>query len=85
MVYHPWQCSEPKEEEIKALSGALGLPELVCSVLLGRGFDTPQKATAFLQPEGGISSPSLMLGMEAAAHRIRAAIDNGEKVAVFGD
>ena len=85
MVYHPWQCSEPKEEEIKALSGALGLPELVCSVLLGRGFDTPQKATAFLQPEGGISSPSLMLGMEAAAQRIRAAIDNGEKVAVFGD
>lgn len=85
MIYHPWLCGRPKIEDAKALSEALGLPRLVCDVLVSRGFDTPEKARAFLSEEAPISPPSLLKNIDAAAQRIRRAVDGGEKIAVFGD
>ncbi len=85
MVYHPWLCGRPQTEQIKTISAALGLPELVCGVLVSRGMDTPQRAQAFLSGGGELSSPQLMYGIEAAARRIRQAVDDGERIAVFGD
>ena len=85
MIYHPWLCGRPKTEDAKALSEALGLPRLVCDVLVSRGFDTPEKARAFLSEEAPISPPSLLKNIDAAAQRIRRAVDGGEKIAVFGD
>lgn len=85
MIYHPWLCGRPKTENTKALSEALGLPRLVCDVLASRGFDTPEKARAFLSEETPISPPALLKNIDAAAQRIRRAVDEGEKIAVFGD
>ena len=85
MIYHPWLCGRPKTEDAKALSEALGLPRLVCDVLVSRGFDTPEKARAFLSEEAPISPPSLLKNIDAAAQRIRRAVDGGEKIAVFGE
>ncbi len=85
MVYHPWLCGQPKTEQIKALSSALGLPELVCGVLASRGMDTPQKAQEFISGGEGLSSPGLLYGIREAADRIRRAVESGERIAVFGD
>lgn len=85
MVYHPWLCSRPTTEQVRSLAAACSLPELVAAVLCGRGFDTPEKAQAFLAEDQPLSDPLQLLGMQQAAERIRAAIDSGEKIAVFGD
>ena len=85
MVYHPWLCGQPKAEQVKELSAALQLPELVCGVLASRGMDTPQRARDFLSGGEKLSSPSQLYGIEAAVERIRRAVDEGERIAVFGD
>ena len=85
MVYHPWLCGQPKEEKIAQLQQATGLPALACGVLAARGIDSPQAAQEFLRADPPLSSPSLMAGIEAAAARIRRAVDSEELIAVFGD
>ncbi len=85
MVYHPWLCGQPEKEKIKQLVQATGLPSLACGVLASRGMDSPQAAQAFLRTDQPLSSPSLLTGAEAAAARIRRAVDAGERIAVFGD
>lgn len=85
MVYHPWLCGRPEKVEIERLHQATGLPPLACGVLAARGMKDPQEVREFLRADPPLSSPSLLHGIEAAAARIRQAVDTGERIAVFGD
>ncbi len=71
---------------MRALAGALGLPELLCRVLAGRGHEAPTDATAFLRPElGHLHSPADLVDAELGATRIVDAIARGERILVHGD
>src|SRR5204862_8161060 len=55
-------------------------------VLYGRGLDQPGPARDFLRPSlAALHDPHLLLGMEAALHRLRRAIRDGEKILIYGD
>lgn len=81
-----WTSPEVSFEEAEAFARELRLPQVIAELLLNRGFDTPEKVDLFLNPEiGHLHSPSAMLGMAAAAERIRQAISHREPVLIYGD
>ncbi|MBB4005854.1 single-stranded-DNA-specific exonuclease RecJ [Allorhizobium taibaishanense] len=69
-----------------AISQVHGIPELVARVLAGRGVAVSD-AKAFLDPtiRGLMPDPSSLTDGDKAADRLVAAINRGERVAVFGD
>ena len=54
-------------------------------VLASRGVENPQQARALLRCDGPLDDPFLMTDMALAAGRVAVAIENREKIAVFGD
>ena len=78
----PW--SLPAALEIDALSGHV--PPAIAQVLVRRGIDTPQSLSAFLDPPHKLPyDPLRITGMDIALKRLYAAVNNGERVGVFGD
>ena len=75
-----------RSEVINNLSAALGLDKLVAQMLVDRGVDTPEKARKFLYPsKSDFSDPFSLTGMQGAVDRIRQAVNDGEKIVVYGD
>lgn len=85
MFYRPWEIKKSDPARSAALSAALGMPRLVSDVLCARGFDTPEKAQAICGDGAELSDPMLLSGIKAAVARIHRAIDDGERIVVFGD
>ncbi len=81
-----WKISEANPRLQKVLSEALGVSPLLGQILVNRGIKTPEQAQDFLF--GGLSSchdPFLFKDMEKAVTRIRKAIDQKEKILIYGD
>ena len=79
---HPW--SLPADLETDALSGHV--PPAIARVLVRRGIDTPQRLSALLDPPHKLPyDPLRITGMDIALKRLYAAVNNGERVGIFGD
>ena len=62
------------------------LPPLVVQVLVGRGIDTAEKLRLFLDPPHRLPhNPMRLKGMDLALPRLYRAINQGERVGIFGD
>ncbi|MBV7378103.1 single-stranded-DNA-specific exonuclease RecJ [Maritimibacter dapengensis] len=74
------------ERATEALGQTAHLPAPVCAVLARRGVDTAG-AEAFLEPRlrDSLPDPRGLKDMEKAATRVLAAVDAGERIAVFAD
>ena len=78
-----WQIDPRIPIEIdEALSG---YPAVLRQLLFNRGVQTWGDAETYLSAAQPIHDPLQMLGMEAAVERLFQAIDQGEKIAVYGD
>ena len=65
---------------------ALGFPRLQSQLLYNRGMDSREAANAFLSPDSSqVCDPMLLPDMDRAIARLRRAIEDGERVGVFGD
>ncbi len=63
-----------------------GTHPLIARILHQRGYATAEEQLAFLDPKlNALSDPFLLPEMDAAATRLLAAIDAGERVALYGD
>ncbi|MDO5617088.1 MAG: single-stranded-DNA-specific exonuclease RecJ, partial [Cruoricaptor ignavus] len=81
-IYKP----EPDEEVVDGLSTSLGFGTLESKILVLREIDNYQKAREFFKPKiEDIHNPFLMADMQKAVERIATAIENGEKIMVYGD
>lgn len=81
-IYKP----EPDEEIVDRISSSIGFGTLESKILVLRGIDDYQKAREFFKPKlEDIHSPFLMADMQKAVERIASAIENGEKIMVYGD
>lgn len=81
-----WNTLVSPDGRARSLAGALQLPETIAALLIARGIDTDEAARAFLAPQiEQLHAPALMLGMSAAAERLRAALAQGEPVLIYGD
>lgn len=78
--------SEPDEETVEKISTSLGFGTFESKILVMRGIDNYQKARAYFKPKlEDIHNPFLMADMQKAVDRIASAIENGEKILVYGD
>ncbi len=84
LKYGIWNIQTPQPGSVNALVAG-GYPPLSAMVLASRGLTDPRKAGAYLDCSARLHDPFLMTDMSKAVERIRAAIDRGEKIAVFGD
>src|SRR5580704_7123678 len=68
------------------LAQALGLATPAARVLWARGYRTPEEAGRFLEPSvADLADPALMKDMPAAVARLRRAIEQKERILLYGD
>lgn len=84
---HRWILPEPPSPAAVAkLVDALRLPEPLCRLLAGRGFDDAEEAKRFLRPRlEQLGDPNLLLDLDRAVERILRAIRQSEPILVHGD
>ncbi len=76
----------PVDERVEPLARALRIAPLVAQVLLNRGITEAAQGNVFLQPKlTELIRPAQMPGIEAAAIRLREAIEKKERITVYGD
>jgi single-stranded-DNA-specific exonuclease len=83
-----WQEPDalPGVATLRDLRDALGVSEGFARLLAARGLDDAAAAHDFLHPDvSQLHAPFLMLGMRQAVARLVKAIENYEKILVFGD
>ena len=69
-----------------ALHQALKINSTLCKILVQRGIDDYKTAKDFFRPQlKDLHDPFLMKDMDKAVQRISTAIENSEKILVFGD
>ncbi len=80
-----WKSLPANEGKAKRICEELGIPELVGEILVSRGVDTPAKVKEFLSEELPFSDPFSYQDMKKAVERINDAVDEGQRVCVYGD
>ncbi|MFN2637149.1 MAG: single-stranded-DNA-specific exonuclease RecJ [Gemmatimonadaceae bacterium] len=76
----------PDESAVQDLATALALPEIVCRLLLIRGYVTPEEAKLFLRPKlDRLHDPLAFLSMDKAVERLARAVRDKDMVFVHGD
>ncbi len=74
------------KDKVEALQQSLTVSRILCSILVKRGIDTFDKAKQFFRPQlSDLHDPFLMKDMDKAVNRVLSAINNKEKILVFGD
>ena len=84
LLYTP---GEPERDEaIRKIAERTGLSERCACLIYNRGFRTADDAERFLRNEEAVlHDPRQLKDMDKALVRIRAAVENKETVAIYGD
>ncbi|MDM8543813.1 single-stranded-DNA-specific exonuclease RecJ [Desulfococcaceae bacterium HSG9] len=81
-----WKIKQPEIDAVRSLSRQLDCHPVVAAILMIRDITTPEKVRTFLNPSlANLRSPFLLKDIEAATERIAAAINQREKILLFGD
>lgn len=81
-----WTVVAENKERTAALQQSLNIHPVLCRILGQRGIDTFDKARDFFRPQlSQLHDPWLMKDMEKAVQRIITAIQQQERILVFGD
>lgn len=81
-----WTVQESDEFAVSELSSKLGLYEPVAAILVNRGYGEEKEAKKFINKENGALYDAFLLpDMDKAAERMIDAVNNEEKIAVYGD
>ena len=84
LKYGIWNCGEPGAQAVNALVSG-GFSPLTAMVLAGRGMADPQQARQALRCDGPLPDARLMTDMDKAVNRVRQAMAEHQRIAVFGD
>jgi len=81
-----WVLRNADSQLVQRLAAEMGLPVSMARLLAARGIQNAQQANKFLNPSlEDLHSPYLMAGLRAAVERLRAALERGETVFIYGD
>ena len=76
----------PQGAQIDSLSKCINVDQTLATLLLQRGINTYDDAKNFFRPSlADLHDPFLMKDMTQAVDRIKKAIDQGEKILIYGD
>ena len=81
-----WQICETNEEQINNIKEKYQINELLATILVNRNIIEESDIRLFLNPtRNDFYDPFLMQDMEKAVNRIIKALENKEKVTIYGD
>lgn len=81
-----WQIYETNESKVEELKKLYNLNDLIATILVNRNITKKEDVEKFLNPtRNDFYNPFLMTDMEKAVDRILVAIENKEKVTIYGD
>lgn len=81
-----WKIIEVDKNKVSALKASLSIGTPLCNILVQRGIDSFEKAKDYFRPQlSHLHNPFLMKDMHKAVNRILIAIENNQKILVFGD
>lgn len=80
-----WSVAKVNKERAIAMANKLEIPPLLAMMLDIRGITKEEDVINFLQENKDFSDPFLMKDMDKAVERVTTAVENGEKICVYGD
>ena len=81
-----WECYEKDVESIEKVQRDFKVSSLLATIIVNKGLKTKEEIEIFLNPtRNDFHDPYLMPDMEIAVNRILKAIENKEKVIIYGD
>jgi len=87
LMQKKWLVKSPQERtDVETFRSNLKVDPVVAELLLQRGIDTYDAAHAFFRPDlNSLHDPFLMQDMNLAVERLQEAIDQQQKILLFGD
>ncbi|WP_410772534.1 single-stranded-DNA-specific exonuclease RecJ [Fontibacillus sp. BL9] len=83
---YQWKTLPCDGDVAARLAQQLDIPPLLAALMVTRGMEDPQAASRFLKGTmEDLHDPYLLSGMAEAVPRIRQAVDNRERILVYGD
>lgn len=81
-----WEYYEAQKEKVEEISNKFNISKLLAKILVNRDIVEDEEIKIFLNPtRNDFYDPFLMPDMEIAVNRIIKAIENKEKVVIYGD
>ena len=81
-----WQVYDIEEEKVNELKNKYNINHLLATILVNRNITDENDIKVFLNPtRNDFHNPFLMPDMEIAVNRILKAIENKEKIIIYGD
>lgn len=80
-----WSVAKVNKERAIAMANKLEISPLLAMMLDIRGITKEEDVINFLQENKDFSDPFLMKDMDKAVERITTAVENGEKICIYGD
>jgi len=81
-----WNILQADDQKLSSLQQSLKVHRAICKILVQRNIETFEQAKSFYRPQlTDLHDPWLMKDMDKAVSRIIAAIENQEKILVYGD
>lgn len=81
-----WVKATPDKIKVNLLQQQLKINHVFCELLVERGIETYEQAHRFFRPSlDHLHDPFMMMDMDKAIERIRRALENNEKIMVYGD
>ncbi len=85
MSYKKWVVRDANKETASALSEKFNIDPFIAFLLVSRGIDDDALVADFLSDSYMLGSPFDFVDMEEASFVIGDAIDNGDKICIYGD
>lgn len=81
-----WTIKEVDEDAVAALQQSLDVHPLICRLLVQRGITTAEAAASYFDASlRELHDPFLMKDMQEAVNRLHQAINENEKILIYGD
>ncbi len=86
-MHYRWRkLPNPNPSTVNLLQKELGIDPALCTILAQRGISTFEEAKAWFRPQlSDLHDPFLMLNMDKAVERINRAIEQNERILIYGD
>ncbi len=85
MSIKSWKIPKTDKLQAQMLSQSAQIPPFLAELLVNRGYTMKNQLSDFLSDEGILDDPFDLCDMDIAVDRIKRALDNREKIAVYGD